>query len=65
MAMLAFRTIALDETHPIEVCSLPGVLVPNEAAFQALWALHAADFHEIKISVARAHAAMATGVWHG
>jgi len=47
--MFSPRTIALDETHHVLVGSLPEALIPDTAGFEALWALHPGDFHEIKM----------------
>ncbi|EYF08474.1 alpha-ketoglutarate-dependent dioxygenase AlkB [Chondromyces apiculatus] len=47
--MLPFRTIQLDEAHHLQVGALPEALVPDAAAFDALWALHPPEFHEIKM----------------
>lgn len=47
--MIPLRTIALDETHHVQVGALPEALVPDAAGFEALWALHPDDFHQIKM----------------
>ena len=47
--MATFRTIALDATHTLEVGELPPHLVPDAAGFAALWAIHPAEFHDIKM----------------
>lgn len=47
--MAAFRTLALDAAHSIQLGELPPALVPDAAGFAALWASHPAEFHEIKM----------------
>src|SRR5687767_12454193 len=49
------RTVALPPSgsgapgHTVEVGELPASLVPDRDGFEALWALHPGDFHEIAI----------------
>lgn len=43
----ALRRVSLDETHHLEVGELPPELLPDQAAFDALWSLHPDEFHEI------------------
>ncbi|MCX4244237.1 alpha-ketoglutarate-dependent dioxygenase AlkB [Paraliomyxa miuraensis] len=43
------RRIALDDTHAVLVGELPASLVPDRPAFDALWSIHPAAFHEIKM----------------
>jgi alkylated DNA repair dioxygenase AlkB len=47
LGMKAFHTIALSEAHHVLAGTLPDALVPDAAAFDALWALHPEAFHEI------------------
>lgn len=47
--MAAFRTLALDDTHRIQLGELPPALVPDAAGFDALWAEHPDAFHDIKM----------------
>lgn len=39
----------LDERHRFYQGHLPAELIPSEAEFERLWALHPVEFHEIKI----------------
>ncbi|MBU8893989.1 2OG-Fe(II) oxygenase [Corallococcus sp. H22C18031201] len=47
--MPGLSSIQLDAAHEVLVGALPRELVPDAAGFEALWALHPAEFHEIKI----------------
>lgn len=44
-----FERTRLDESHEFFVGTLPDDLVPDEEQFEALWAMHPAEYHEIKI----------------
>jgi alkylated DNA repair dioxygenase AlkB len=41
------RKVRLDDSHEIEVGTLPQALRLDTAGFEALWALHPGEFHEI------------------
>jgi alkylated DNA repair dioxygenase AlkB len=46
-ATATLRTLPLAGPCHVLVGDLPSTLIPDEAGFEALWALHPADFHEI------------------
>ena len=47
--LLGFERHDLDADHILRVGRLPDSLVPDPVAFEALWATHPEDFHEIKL----------------
>lgn len=47
--MTELRRIDLDEAHAVLVGELPAELVLDAAGFAALWSIHPAEFHEIKM----------------
>jgi alkylated DNA repair dioxygenase AlkB len=53
--MLQLDTTALDAAHHLLTGALPAALVPDDAAFEALWALHPAAFHEIVMRGRKVH----------
>ena len=47
--LLGFERHDLDDDHIVWVGHLPDNLVPDAAAFEALWQTHPAEYHEIKM----------------
>jgi len=47
--MVDLQRVALDDTRAVLVGTLPASLVPDATGFDALWAIHPAGFHEIKM----------------
>ncbi len=47
--MVDLRRVALDDVHAVLVGALPASLVPDDVGFEALWAIHPPEFHEIKM----------------
>lgn len=48
-APAGFQHLDLDERHGLFRGRVPDSLIPDAAAFETLWSLHPAEFHEIRV----------------